>query len=299
MFERISLSAPDPLLLVDNEGAIRDANDAAAREFQYSRTVLRDLRLADLGDARVDGRFTARYRRADGTHFACEVNAGRVSAQGDVLCILRKLEPRTADDLYAQCFRRGPVAVSIVNMSDNKFVDINDAFLTSTGLAREQVIGKTFIELGIKLTMDAARAVIDRFIETFPERREDTYSVSLVEVMGMAAVDLGARELLPALRALLDTMLLNYSPKQRKAEMASAVEVLGRLAKVKGANATSAATSFKAVRGVALVEQAIVQAKADGTTANPLSAKALAKLTMPNGSPIPASLATWLAFDGS
>src|SRR6478609_4282318 len=99
MFDAISLQAPDPLLLVDTLGTLRDANHAAARAFGHSRDVLRGMTLAALGDPRADGRFTARYCRADGTPFACEVSAGRVNEEGDVLCILRVL-PRHGEDLY-------------------------------------------------------------------------------------------------------------------------------------------------------------------------------------------------------
>lgn len=51
------------------------------------------------------------------------------------------------------------------------------------------------------------------------------------------------------------------------------------------------------LRGVALVEQAIAQAKANNLKVRPLTAKVIAGLRMPDGSAIPATLATWLAYD--
>ncbi|HET9991699.1 MAG TPA: hypothetical protein VFQ65_24390 [Kofleriaceae bacterium] len=51
------------------------------------------------------------------------------------------------------------------------------------------------------------------------------------------------------------------------------------------------------LRGVALVEQAIAKSKANNAKAKPLVAKVIAGLRMPDGSTIPASLATWLAYD--
>jgi len=84
-----------------------------------------------------------------------------------------------------------------------------------------------------------ARAMIERYIGNFPERRDHTYAVSLVEVMGEAALHLGAHDVEPALRALLDTMLLEYSPRQRQAELASCVATLERLAKVRPAKPQS------------------------------------------------------------
>ena len=51
------------------------------------------------------------------------------------------------------------------------------------------------------------------------------------------------------------------------------------------------------VRGVALVEQAIANSRAKNHDVRPLVAKVIAGLRMPDGSAIPASLATWLAYD--
>lgn len=86
----------------------------------------------------------------------------------------------------------------------------------------------------------AARAVIDRFIADFPERRDRTYAVSMIDVMAQAAFDLGAPELEPALRALLETMLLEYAPKQRAAELAVAEASLRKLARTRKKKGTKA-----------------------------------------------------------
>jgi len=51
------------------------------------------------------------------------------------------------------------------------------------------------------------------------------------------------------------------------------------------------------VRGLALVEQAIASSRAKNHDVRPLVAKVIAGLRMPDGSAIPASLATWLAYD--
>lgn len=50
---------------------------------------------------------------------------------------------------FATVFKSNPVALTLVAAADGVFVDVNDAFLRSTGYGRSEVIGKTSLELGI------------------------------------------------------------------------------------------------------------------------------------------------------
>jgi PAS domain S-box-containing protein len=161
----LSLQAPDPILLVDAAGGVLDGNHAAAAALARGREELRGSSLRELGDPRRDGRFTARYGRPDGTHASFEVHARPVDVDGEraILCVLRELEPRRAEDVYALSFRRCPVSIAVVDLADNKYVDVNDVFLSLMNLTREQVIGKTFIDVGIHIshedTLKIGRAV--------------------------------------------------------------------------------------------------------------------------------------------
>jgi two-component system cell cycle sensor histidine kinase/response regulator CckA len=50
---------------------------------------------------------------------------------------------------FRAVFDQGPIALSLVRVADNRFVEVNDAGLAALGRTREEVIGHTTIELGL------------------------------------------------------------------------------------------------------------------------------------------------------
>jgi PAS domain S-box-containing protein len=56
---------------------------------------------------------------------------------------------RESENKFATVFRSSPVALTLVSATDGTFVDVNDAFLASTGYSLDEVIGRTPKALGI------------------------------------------------------------------------------------------------------------------------------------------------------
>ncbi|WP_092330691.1 PAS domain S-box protein [Desulfosporosinus hippei] len=56
---------------------------------------------------------------------------------------------RGATNRFAKAFQLGPHMMAIVQMSDFRYIDVNDRFLEERNFNREDVIGKTPIELGL------------------------------------------------------------------------------------------------------------------------------------------------------
>jgi PAS domain S-box-containing protein len=54
---------------------------------------------------------------------------------------------RESQERFSKAFRASPVFLSIARMSDGKFVEVNEAFLQSSGYTREEVIGRTSADL--------------------------------------------------------------------------------------------------------------------------------------------------------
>ncbi|MDD1685815.1 PAS domain S-box protein [Methanoregula sp.] len=54
-----------------------------------------------------------------------------------------------SENKFATVFRCSPVPLTLVSLTDGKFVDVNDAFVRSTGYSREEVIGISAQTLGI------------------------------------------------------------------------------------------------------------------------------------------------------
>jgi two-component system cell cycle sensor histidine kinase/response regulator CckA len=169
--------ARDVILLVDLQGNILDANEAAVQTYGYTRAELtarsvRDLRRADsladyqtqLSRAPHGILFETIHCRRDGSSFPCEVSARGIELRGEhcIVSVIRDLSDRKhaadvlrqTEELFAKVFRKSPVVISIIRLSDNRHVDVNDRFLQLLGLTREQVIGKTFVELGLSIDPD-------------------------------------------------------------------------------------------------------------------------------------------------
>jgi PAS domain S-box-containing protein len=56
---------------------------------------------------------------------------------------------RESENKFISVFSGSPVALTLVSATDGRFVNINDAFVRSTGYTHEEVVGKTSEDLGI------------------------------------------------------------------------------------------------------------------------------------------------------
>lgn len=56
---------------------------------------------------------------------------------------------RLSEEKFSKAFRRNPDWITISRLADGRYVDVNDAFLRMTGYGREEVLGRTSLELGI------------------------------------------------------------------------------------------------------------------------------------------------------
>ncbi|HEY3760365.1 MAG TPA: response regulator [Verrucomicrobiae bacterium] len=56
---------------------------------------------------------------------------------------------RRSEERFAKAFRASPIALMLQSASDQRYVDVNDAFLQLTGFHREEVVGRTHVELNL------------------------------------------------------------------------------------------------------------------------------------------------------
>jgi two-component system cell cycle sensor histidine kinase/response regulator CckA len=56
---------------------------------------------------------------------------------------------RQSEELFSRVFRSSPVGIVITTLDEGRFLDANDAFLTLLGRTREEMQGRTTIELGV------------------------------------------------------------------------------------------------------------------------------------------------------
>jgi PAS domain S-box-containing protein len=65
-------------------------------------------------------------------------------------------------DLFFQLFYSNPIPTSLTQLTDGRFIDVNDAYLQLAGLPREQVVGRTASELGLPFTKELWPRIIKR-----------------------------------------------------------------------------------------------------------------------------------------
>jgi len=60
-----------------------------------------------------------------------------------------KEAPRQSEERFAKAFYSSPNPISISTLKEGRYVDVNDSFLRTTGYQREEIVGRTAVELGL------------------------------------------------------------------------------------------------------------------------------------------------------
>ncbi len=81
-------------------------------------------------------------------------DAVEIRKAGDVL--------RLSEEKFSKAFRSGPTLMAISTIKEGIFIDVNDAFLRTFGYKKEEVIGRTSVELGIWADTEERNRIIDR-----------------------------------------------------------------------------------------------------------------------------------------
>lgn len=63
---------------------------------------------------------------------------------------------RESEEKCSKLFRANPTALSLTRLKDGVFVDVNDSFLELYGFTRDEVIGKTIVDIGMSIPRDHA-----------------------------------------------------------------------------------------------------------------------------------------------
>jgi diguanylate cyclase (GGDEF)-like protein/PAS domain S-box-containing protein len=173
--------APEAIVVLDaSTGRFTDANENAVKMFGLPRDALLALGPMDLSaPVQPDGRaaeeaarehiqaalrgeapvFEWVHRNAADEDIVCEVRlvrlfaTGRDLVRGSMLDITerKRIEAalRESETKFATVFRICPESISISTMDDGVYVDVNEAYERVFGYARERVIGRSALDLGI------------------------------------------------------------------------------------------------------------------------------------------------------
>jgi PAS domain S-box-containing protein len=178
-------TSPDWIVIAElDSGMIVEANEGFERISGYARSDVigrsaKHLRMwpdPAQRDALVDQmkqeggarNVLVQLRRRDGTVIDSRVSAALITLQGransHVVWIARDVTQEHATNAqFAAAFQLTPDFISISRVSDGRYVQVNDAFERITGFSREEVIGRTSVELGIWHRADQRQDVMKAF----------------------------------------------------------------------------------------------------------------------------------------
>ncbi len=127
--------------------------DTVAPEYRETMPVI-GRKLVQEGHARVLWEDVAK----DGRRIPVDVSVTSFNLAGQSLsmAVIRDIteqrhaekELRRSEEKFSAAFRGAPVLMSINDMIDGRFIDVNEMALTLSGFTRDDVIGKTPLELG-------------------------------------------------------------------------------------------------------------------------------------------------------
>ena len=162
----------DSIVIMDQTGAVYEANPSFARMLGYTMEEVRRLHvwewdaqiapeaLTSMIDA-IDEKgvhFETVHRRKDGSLIDVEIsgNAAFFDDRKLIFCVCRDVTERKraeqalqeSEERFFKAFNSSPGAVSILRRCDNSYIEVNERFLQDTGYSREDVIGKTPVDIG-------------------------------------------------------------------------------------------------------------------------------------------------------
>ncbi len=173
-FRELFESSPDAIFVEDLEGYVRDANPAACRLHDAACDQLVGMHILDL--VLPDEREHVKQKHADLvagalSHFEgyswtmdkravpVEVRASRITYAGQPALLLHVRDVtgrkqaeealRESEERFSKVFFASPVAIVLSEIDRGQIIDVNDSFLHIFGFSREEVIGRSVLELGI------------------------------------------------------------------------------------------------------------------------------------------------------
>ena len=172
-YGQILKTAIDGIWMIDSSGYLREVNQAAANILGYTVEEMAGLHLLDI-DVKIsmadvkahkpniiaEGgmRFESRHKRKDGSLIDVEVSVSYIPVRGGrYIAFVRDISAKVtanralqeAEERFRLAFNTSPDAININRLCDGMYIEVNQGFLDIMGFDREDVVGKTSLELDI------------------------------------------------------------------------------------------------------------------------------------------------------
>ncbi len=172
-YRTILQTSLDGFWLVDKSGKLLEVNDTYCAMSGYTERELLSMKVYDIESIETineinshqekikvvgEDRFQSKHRRKDGSFFDVEVRVQYKDIEGGrwIAFIEDITEKKRAEmsliesqERFKLAFQTSPDSININRLNDGMYVDVNEGFTRITGYTREDVIGKTSLELNI------------------------------------------------------------------------------------------------------------------------------------------------------
>lgn len=180
IFERFFTISLDLLCITDMEGTFIKVNKSWENVLGYNVKELVGRKFIELvhpGDieATLDAmqvlsehkqilNFMNRYKCKDGSYRNIE---WRSQTYGNMFYAnARDITDIIQTQLkFHDLFENNPSLIAVSSLPDGKFVEVNSAFLNKLGYTRDEIIGKTSVELGLFIEDESQKKVADVFLK--------------------------------------------------------------------------------------------------------------------------------------
>jgi len=182
-FQAFFNAVDDFMIVATTEGRILYANPAVSDKLGYSIADLASMHMLDLRPA--DKRKEAKEHFAevirgerDTCHFPLvsrdgvlipvetRVWFGKWSGEDSLFCISKDLSAeQEAEQCFESIFRLNPTPMALSSLLERKFVDVNDAYVEVIGYSRDEIIGKTSVELGLSVNPEQQTVLAEQLAE--------------------------------------------------------------------------------------------------------------------------------------
>jgi PAS domain S-box-containing protein len=169
----------DLVIVADLDNRIQFTNAACERKLGYSRGELLSMRVLDLHQReRLEEATEMLSAMLRGERSTCpllfvaktgmvvsvetRVWQGRWNGKACVFNISKDTTAeQKAQQRFESLFRNNPALMALSTLPERRFVDVNNAFLRTTGYAREELVGRTSAEIGLLVDVEQQRQITE------------------------------------------------------------------------------------------------------------------------------------------
>src|SRR5262249_5527973 len=102
---------------------------------------------------------------------------------------------RASEEKFSTLFHASPIAISLATLPDGVMQDVNQAWLALTGFARNDVVGKTSIDLGLAIDAGVRESILAEFRQYGAVRNAEMSVVTKAGARHTLLINLGTVEI--------------------------------------------------------------------------------------------------------